>query len=71
MAGCLARHHRRDWGDRDREDWQLNDRAIAQRAGRVRSCHLSPVEVDPVDAHVWIITDDVDALTTILWPPEC
>jgi hypothetical protein len=73
IAGCLARHHRHDWGDLDRHDWQLNDRAISQRAGRVLSSYAAPDELDPVDAHLRIITDDLDdpdTLTTILWPHE-
>jgi hypothetical protein len=73
VAGCLARHHRGDWGDLDSDDWALNDRAVAMRAGRLLSAYSAPGELDPIDHRVWIITDDLndpDTVTTILWPSE-
>jgi hypothetical protein len=73
VAGCLARHHRGDWGDLDAEDWAMNDRAAMMRAGRLLSAYSAPEELDPIDRRVWIITDDLDdpdTVTTVLWPSE-
>jgi hypothetical protein len=71
LARCLARHLRGDWGDLDRHDWALNDRAVVCHIGRLLSSYLAPVELDPPDAHLWIITDDLadpHTVTTLLWP---
>ena len=73
IADCLGRHHLHDWGDLERDDWQQNDRAVSVRAGRVLSAYTAPVAFEPIDAQLWIITDDVDdedTLTTMLWPSE-
>ena len=73
IADCLGRHHLHDWGDLERDDWQQNDRAVSMLAGRVLSAYTAPVAFEPVDAQLWIITDDIhdeDTLTTMLWPSE-
>lgn len=73
LTTCISRHHRRDWGDLDHHDWELNDRAVACRSGRLLSAYVVPPELDPVDAQLWIITDDIegpDTITTLLWPTD-
>jgi hypothetical protein len=73
LADCLARHIRHDWGEVDQHDWQLNDRAIACRAGRTLSAYTIPAALHPPDQHLWIITDDLDSTqptTTLLWPSD-
>ncbi len=73
VAECLARHLRGDWGDLDPHDWALNDRALACTAGRLLSAYPVPTDMAPVDARLWIITDDLDdpdTVTTILWPSD-
>ena len=73
VLDCLARHHRHDWGDLDPHDWDLNDRAVGCQSGRVLSTYVVPAELAPLDASLWIITDDLesaDAPTTILGPSD-
>ncbi|MFM7537152.1 MAG: type I restriction endonuclease subunit M [Acidimicrobiales bacterium] len=73
LATCLARHLRRDWGELDTDDWELNDRAIACRSGRLLSAYPVPTELDPHDTTIWVITDNLDdphTPTTILWPSD-
>jgi hypothetical protein len=75
LFGCVDRHVAGDWGDLDRHDVQVNDRAVQQRVGRVLSAYPLPAELvgtNP-DSTLWIITDDVGdpaSPTTLLWPSE-
>lgn len=72
---CLARHNASDWGDLDQMDAAINDAAIARRVGRVLSRYLVPTPLldEADDDAIWIITDDledVESMTTILWPSD-
>ena len=72
IADCLRRHHRRDWGDVERDDWAAHDRAVALQAGRLLSAY-QPGRLPTPDSGLWIITDDLgdpSPLTTILWPSD-
>ena len=73
IARCVTRHFSADWGDVDKEDWATNDRSRRLRDGRLVSVYRAADDLDPVDANVWITTDDLaypDAPTTVLWPSE-
>jgi len=85
VAACLARHFSGDWGDCDRHDAALNDRAVATGGDRVFSVYRLPADLvashpPPNEAfrndgiaRIWVITDDADdpmSVTTVLFPGE-
>jgi hypothetical protein len=65
----LDRHVRGDWGEVEKEDWQLNDQAL-QEGSRILSAYKTLK-----GAKIWIITEATDdngdrAATTLLLPDE-
>jgi hypothetical protein len=65
----LACHASGDWGEVDKEDWQLNDQALKD-GSRILSVYRTLK-----GKKIWIITEAVDdagrrAATTILLPEE-
>lgn len=62
--GFLSRHARGDWGEVDAEDWQANDRAVAD-GSRILSAYRTAN-----DEKIWIITEADRQVTTLLLPEE-
>lgn len=75
LLECLERHLSGEWGDIDREDTAVNNRARRTGSGRELSVYPIPERIDPSDApdaRVWIITDryDTGPVVTLLWPSD-
>lgn len=72
IGGCLARHRNGDWGEVDPDDRAVNDHALRTRRGRLLSAYAVPAEIadTTTEPTVWVITDDLDTATTVLWPRD-
>jgi len=64
VADALARHHRGDWGEIDREDWQENETSLRE-GFRLFSVYRSKEGVT-----FWVITEADRSATTVLLPSE-
>jgi hypothetical protein len=60
----MSRHQRGDFGELDVEDWQANERAVAEGTRVFSSYRL------PTGARVWVITEADRSSTTLLLPRE-
>ena len=64
VLASLQRHHRRDWGDVGREDWQENELSLA------KGFRLFSVYHTADGVKFWIITEADRSVTTILMPED-
>jgi len=63
LAQLLARHSVGDWGELDRHDQAVNNRAVGN-GGRILSAYTVGTET------VWIVTEADRSCTTFLLPSE-
>lgn len=61
---ALGRHERGDWGVMQREDWDANERALADE-GRLLSVYFTAARVK-----FYVITEWDRSVTTVLLPSE-
>jgi hypothetical protein len=64
IAKAVGRHHRGDWGDVGREDWQRNERALYDGS------RLSSVYHAGNGTKFWVITEADRSATTVLLPND-
>jgi hypothetical protein len=60
----LARHFNGDWGEVGKDDWEQNDRMVADKGMILSAYKIATGE------KIWIITDPGHEVTTILLPEE-
>jgi hypothetical protein len=76
ILNCLQRHNTGDLGDLDDDDTAANNHALRHHDGRILSrypIHAELIDPTVTDVALWVIADDlddVDALTTVLWPSD-
>jgi hypothetical protein len=72
VEALLAAHQTHNWGLIDDEDRQKNQRVIdGEQPGMVMSVYLlDPSFADSSENRIWIITDQIAKVTTVLLPSE-
>ena len=63
VIAALHRHENGDWGEVDKEDWELNNQAV-ESGNRLLSSYVIEGE------KIWIITEWDRSSTTVLFPSE-
>lgn len=53
----LARFNRNDWGDTHKDDWPLNDQAIAQKNDRALARYNLPLTIAGADRAIYICAE--------------
>lgn len=71
VSGCLTRFTMNDCGDVERDDWDINDKFMRRKGGRILASYKLPdyAKVDFEDK-LWIILDKDASVTTILFPGD-
>lgn len=64
VESAIRRHTLGDWGDCDKEDWQLNDEAVGEEL------RLFSIYHDREGTKFWIITEADRSATTVLLPSD-
>ena len=66
----LQRHQSGDWGELDKEDWSLNDQAIAHEGNLDLQQRVLSAYQTKLHTKIWIITESDRSVTTVLLPSE-
>ena len=66
----IIRHATGDWGEVDREDWALNDEAVAHEGDEERMSRVLSAYTTKAGEKFWIITEADRSSTCLLLPDE-
>lgn len=71
IQSCLERYKKCDWGDMEKDDIEMNNRAI-KVDDRVLVAYNLPDNLKEITGEdkIWIITEWNRSVTTILYPSE-